>query len=121
MHGKVLFPEQLDPRENRFNNDYFDRSVWFMEDLLSGNIIAFCSRYLGLPDYEEMYDLIIEYFTKHTNPMGVLRYFDTLRGKRIMTQSIINTEKRVMTRAVDNTKKRSMITIQERMPRNDNN
>ena len=48
QHGKVFFPERLDDKENRFNNDYFDRTVWFMEDLNSNNWIDFCERYLHL-------------------------------------------------------------------------
>ena len=120
MHGKVIFDEQLDPRENRFNNDYFERQIWFMEDLLSGNVLDFCHRYMQLPTYEEMYDLIWKYFTTIINASRAIKYFDPVSGNRYMTRQVINSQKRMMTRAIDNTVKRNMIIIQERMPKYDN-
>jgi hypothetical protein len=51
QHGKIFFPDILDPKENRFNNPYFDRTVWFIEDYVSHDRITFCSRYLNLAGY----------------------------------------------------------------------
>ena len=116
MYGKILFDNILDPKENRYNNPYFDRSVWFMEDLLSNNTIDFCSRYLGMPDYEKMYDLIIEFFTMIKNPRRAFRYTDTLKGNRIMMHSVDNSKPKQMYHLIDKNEKRNMIIIQERMP-----
>lgn len=121
MHGKILFEEQIDPKENRFNNPNFDRTVWFIEDMLSHNTIDFCHRYLGMPDYEEMYDMIIEYFSKFSNPTGAFRYTDLLTGKKFMYHLIDNQKRRQMYHLVDNTKKRNMIILQERMPKHEDN
>ena len=116
MYGKVFFPEQLDPKENRFNNDTFDRTVWFIEDLVSNDRINFCNRYLNLAGYEQMYDDIIEYFNTVKNPFNGLR-MTTLDGNIEMIRNVIKDHKREMIRYVDNSIKYSnqMIINQERM------
>ena len=120
MYGKILFDQQVDPKENRFNNPTFDRSLWFIEDLLTHNTIDFCHRYLSMPDYEEMYNLIIEYFRTVTNPMGRFILTDPIKGKRIMYHLINNKMKRQLYHLVDNSNKRNMVIRQERMPKYDN-
>ena len=62
MIGKLYLPEQLDEKEDRFNNEYFSREVAFIEDLCSHDYINFGERYLGLAGYEQMYYDIIEFF-----------------------------------------------------------
>ena len=119
MHGKIIFDEQLDPKENRFNNEYFDRSVWFIEDLVSRNVLDFCQRYLQMPSYEEMYDLIIKFFKEIQNPAGSFKYFDPITGKKFMYHLVNNSKKRQLYHLVDNTNKRNLIIIQERMPEYD--
>ena len=121
MVGKVFFPEQLDPKENRFNNEYFDRSVWFMEDLVSGNVLDFCQRYLGMMSYEQMYYSVLRYFREVINASRAPRYVDTITGLRFMYHLVDNTQKRLMYRLVDNGKDRNqkMCIIQERMPKYD--
>ena len=84
QHGKVIIPEQIDPRENRFNNPTFDRTVWFIEDYISGDWLNFGNRYLNLPSYEEAYDIIYKYFTEVIEPRGKLNIMDNLSGKMIM-------------------------------------
>ena len=116
MYGKVLFDEALDPKENRFNNPYYDRTVWFMEDLMSDNIIDFCHRYLGMPNYEEMYDMILEFFRTIKNPIGAFRYVDFSTGNKFMYHLINNSKARQIYHLVDNSKKRNMIIVQERRP-----
>ena len=74
--GKVFFPELLDEKENRFNNPYFDRTVWFIEDYVSHDRLNFCSRYLKLATYLEMYYDIIKYFSEIKNPSRGLYYAD---------------------------------------------
>ena len=90
QHGKILIPEQLDPKENRFNNPTFNRVTWFVEDYVSGDWLTFCNRYFNLPSYEEMYDLIYQYFTTVIEPRGMLNNVDHLTGKIILCHSIPN-------------------------------
>jgi len=113
--GKILLPNKLDSKEDRFNNPYFNRSVWFIEDLVSHNRLDFCNRYLNLPTYEEMYNSIIDYFTKIKNPMKGL-YYSNRNGKKIMCININNKQKRTMCHIVDNTKKRNMCVKVDKMP-----
>ena len=116
MHGKILFHDKLDSKENRFSNDAYDRVVWFVEDMLSQNWIDFGSRYLGLPSYEEMFDLIQKYYTT-IESVPTLRLHDPIKGKRIMCHSVSDKIKRNMCHLVDNTKKRDMIHIIDKMPK----
>ena len=51
MYGKILLPIQIDPKENRFNNDYFDRTVWMIEDYVSRNRLDFCNSYFNMGTY----------------------------------------------------------------------
>ena len=119
MHGKVLFDQPTDKLENRFDNPYYDRSVWFIEDLNSGDYLNFCQRYLNLASYEEMFDDIEEYFTTIKYPIGSLRSFDTISGKRIMINIVPKNQKRDMITLIDKSKddgKRDMVRLIERMP-----
>ena len=121
MEAKVLIPEPILKFENKFNNDYFDRSVWLIEDLVSHNRLDFCSRYLYLGTYEEVYDDIIEYFSTRKNPLsGSLMHTNCLTGQKIVCRNILNDQKRVVLCRVDNSKpyKKQVIRIQERMPDN---
>lgn len=106
--GKVLLPEKLDKNENRFNNENFDRSVWFIEDYVSHDRLNFCQRYIKLASYEEMFDDIIEYFTTVKAPMRGLRAYDTMTGKRIMANIIPSKQTHIMVQMVDNSTKRIM-------------
>ena len=122
QYGKMLFPEQLDKKENRFNNDYFDRGVWFTEDLISHDRLNFCERYLHFAGYEQMYDDIIEYFTTIMPPIRGLKDYDCVSGLRIMANIIPDDSKKEMCTIVDPTKLKVMCRIVERkMPSGSNN
>ena len=121
QHGKIFIPEQVDIKENRFNNPTFDRAVWFMEDLISHDRLNFCERYLRLAGYLDMYYDIINYFTNVKAPMRGLYSSDTIRGGRIMCNIVPNEIKREMVMIVDPTVGREMCYIQERMPKYENN
>lgn len=107
--GKIILPNQIDPKENRFNNNYFDRVVNFVEDFTSGNILEFCSRYLNLGSYEDVYDDIIEYFNTVKNAIYGLKLRDVLTGNRIICHKVDNKKKRTLCHKVDNTQKRQLV------------
>ena len=115
QRGKIFFPEQLDDKENRFNNSYFDRTVWFMEDLISHDRINFCERYLKLAGYLQMYYDIINYFTTIKAPMRGLYTSDTINGGRIMCNIVPNNANREMVLIINPEEKREMCYVQERM------
>lgn len=114
--GKLLIPSPLDNRENRFNNNYWDRSISFVEDLLSQDFIDFGARYFGLPTYEEMFDLVYEYYTKHANPGRGLRIHDCVTDKRILFHPVNSKLKKRLFHDADNTQKRRLVWVTEKMP-----
>ena len=116
MEGKILLPDQIDPKENRFNNNYFDRGVWLIEDYVSGNRLDFCHRYLNLGTYEEVYDDIFEYFRTVKAPRAVLRFTNPITGNAIIAQRVCNDNNRTMACKVDIDSKRILAYGQERMP-----
>lgn len=115
MYGKIQIPQQIDPEENRFNNEYFDRTVALIEDYLSGNYIEFGKRYLNLAGYEQMYDDIIHYFTVIKGVATVLQHRDTLTGLSYMARTVNNKESRLMAHVIDNNQLRNMVYTQRRM------
>ena len=115
QHGKVFFPEQLDSKENRFNNSYFDRTVWFMEDYVSHDRITFCERYLNLAGYLQMYYDIINFFTTIKAPMRGMYTSDTINGGRIMCNTVPNKIGREMVMIIDPINNKEMCYRQERM------
>jgi len=122
MLAKILLPEQVFDAENQFNNDYYDRVVWMVEDLLSTNYLDFAARWFDMPTYEEMYDLVIQYFMMIQNASRGLRVDNPNTGKRYIAHPIAdNSKPRLMYRLVDNTKPRLMYRLIERMPKNDGN
>ena len=116
QHGKILLPKKVDPKEDRFNNPYFDRSVWFVEDLVSHNYLDFCHRYLNLATYEEMYDDVLKFYTEICNSNRYPLLFtnngrimcsivpDNSIGKEMC---IIGTREKIMCRIVDKTPRRN--------------
>lgn len=115
QHGKILFPNKIDAKEDRFNNPYFDRSVWFVEDLISHNYLDFCHRYLNLATYEEMYDDILKFYTEicNSNRYPILY---TENGKimcHIVPDNKIGKELCIIT----NNKEKIMCKIVDKMPR----
>ena len=74
--GLVCIPEQIRENENPFNNKYFTRGGYFIEDLHSGVYLEFAHRWLNLPTFGELVDQMDEYFkTKYipSNPLELTR------------------------------------------------
>lgn len=76
--GHVNIPDKVYEFENRFHRDdvKWKREAQFMDDLQSHNWIEFFSRWFHFAGYEEMYDDVIEYFTKIKYPSGIITYHD---------------------------------------------
>lgn len=117
MMGKLIFDEQMDPMENRFNNPIYNRSRWFIEDLVSQDYLDFCQRYLGLPSYEEMYHLIEQYFREVKNPVRGTRIDNPMSGKKVMYRRINNNQNRQMYTLID--EKPDMLINLHRRPSRD--
>ena len=118
MHGKVLFDQPTDKLENRFDNPYYDRSVWFMEDLISNNIIDFCHRHLGMPNYEEMHDLIIKYFSEVKNTNNRLHPIDVQSGKLVLVRKVNkNNHRQLFHIAKGKTAKRRLFRVYSEVPK----
>ena len=115
MIGKLHLPEQLDSKEDRFNNEYFSREVAFIEDLCSHDYINFGERYLGLAGYEQMYYDIIEYFNTVANPARGLFMTNCITGTRYMCHTIMPDKPRLMCHVVQPYEKRLMVRRQQKM------
>jgi hypothetical protein len=115
MIGKLELPDQLDEKEDRFNNDFFSREVAFIEDFCSHDYINFGERYLGLAGYEEMFDDIIEFFRTIRNPGRGLMINNNATGQRIMCYNVMNDKPRPMCRLVEPGEKRIMVIRQQKM------
>lgn len=114
QYGKIIIEEKINPNENQFNNPYFDRSVKFMEDYISGDVLNFCHRYLGYALYTEMISDIIEYFTTIRMPNYPIGGYGHCQ---------INLDKKIMAMYLpieDNGRKKIMCSIIKERP-NDTN
>ena len=77
QYGKVTIVDQMDPNENRFNSDVWERQIQYMEDLQSNVYIEFCHRWLGLASYSELIDDILEYFYTVRMSQRPIQVFNT--------------------------------------------
>ena len=114
MIGKMIMDGKLYDNENKFNNNKFDRSLWFTEDLISQDVLDFCQRYFDLPSYEDMYHLLDKYFkiAGHTST----RTFDFNTGKRNLFQVVEPGQKRLLYRLIDKDEPRYLYHITEKRP-----
>lgn len=74
----LTIPEIVNEFENRFNRDAikYKREGQFMEDLQSHVWLEFFHRWFKLASYREMYDDVIEYYSKIKLPVGDLQIHD---------------------------------------------
>lgn len=70
--GKIVIPERIYAGENSLHNPKYTRASEFAENLLSDNFIEFMHRWFGLGSFEEVYQDILEYYSKYEYPMNVL-------------------------------------------------
>lgn len=73
--GKIIIPEPVHSKENPFNKEMYDRGGAFLEDYVSGNIIEFCSRWLGYANFMEWIEDLTYYIT-HKYGMSDPRYYN---------------------------------------------
>lgn len=78
--GMIEIPEQIYWNENPNNNDKFSRAGTYVENLASRNYLEFCRRWLHLGSYREVYDDIVEYFTKVRTPISGSMHLELSRG-----------------------------------------
>lgn len=80
--GHLNIPNKIYEFENRFNNEEYKykREGQFMDDLQCHVWIEFFHRWFKFASYSEMYDDVIEYFTRITAPSGKLNIHDS-RGR----------------------------------------
>lgn len=71
--GMIHIEQQIHNKENRTHDEKYSRSGTFIENLASKNYLEFCTRWLKLGSYEDLYDDIIEYYTKIKTPIFMLR------------------------------------------------
>lgn len=82
MIGKVTIKQDI--RGNVFGNEYYDASVYFIEDYNSHDILEFCTRYLNLPNYGGMILHVNSYFmTKKYSCRGFVRPTNIETGYKI--------------------------------------
>ena len=76
--GHLSIPEKIYEFENRFHRDEikWKREAQFMDDLQSHNWIEFFHRWFHFGSYEDVYDDVIEYFTKIKHPLGYIEFHD---------------------------------------------
>lgn len=63
--GKIVIDNKVHKYENPYHDDKYDRGGQFMEDLITGNPLEFCKRWLSLAGVQDMISDIVEYQTKY--------------------------------------------------------
>ena len=74
MIAHLVIPEKVYANENRFGRESYKykREGQFMEDLQSHVWLEFFHRWFNFASYGEMYDDVIEYFSRKVRPHGKL-------------------------------------------------
>lgn len=62
--GKIEIPDKVWDNENYYNQDKYQRSGEFIENLVTDNIIEFCKRWLHLAGFKELLEDYNEYHSK---------------------------------------------------------
>ena len=60
--GRIEIPDKVYEHENAYKLDKYSRSGEFVENLVSDNIIEYCSRWFHLATFKEFIDDIDEFF-----------------------------------------------------------
>ena len=71
--GKIYIDEKIHDLENPYNSESYDRGGQFLEDLSTGNMLEFSSRWLGLARFKDLLFDMNEYFSMNipTQPINV--------------------------------------------------
>lgn len=77
QYGKIIIPMQIHEYENLTPSEdpdiKYERGGQFIDDLTSGNILTFCTRWLGFLSYKEWLDYLLKYIDKNiilANPIN---------------------------------------------------
>lgn len=77
MIGMILIGRAIHNKENKCNDPRYNRNGAFIEDLTSHVWLEFCARWFNFPRYEQLYNDVIEFFTKIMVPQnGCLRRYN---------------------------------------------
>lgn len=90
--GRIIIEEAVRENENPFNNEYFTRGGYFVEDLHSGVYLEFAHRWLNLGSYSQLYNDVIEYCNTMINVFTLNRYNNQgqLKVMNVMNKDINN-------------------------------
>ena len=81
--GRIIIPDKVYKNENAYNNEKYERGGEFIENLVTDNIIEFCSRWLHLANFVEFLDDMNEYYSDRTFAAGTVlnatHYFDGIK------------------------------------------
>ena len=78
--GMLIINEKVHDKENIGNLDHWTRGGAFLEDVQSGQWLEICSRWFNLPNYTEMYNKVVEFFTKKAIPTNGFRNVNMSTG-----------------------------------------
>lgn len=74
--GRIIIDDVINKNENRFNDEDYDRSGAFIDDINSRNYVTLCTRWFNMPTYSDLYNQIIKHynylFLKPINSDGYL-------------------------------------------------
>jgi hypothetical protein len=113
--GRIIIPDKVYKNENAYNNDKYERGGEFIENLVTDNIIEFCSRWLHLADFTEFLEDMNEYYASRSfaadTTIYATHYFD---GIKYVNVPIQKTDIIVPIHFEDNIKPLSFYTVRDK-------
>lgn len=79
--GKIFIDNRIREDENPYKNKYYDRAGAFIECYSTRSILELNYRFFNLASYGELYDDVIEYFTRVKPKLGFTPF---IKGKPLM-------------------------------------
>lgn len=102
--GMIQMPEQIMPVENPNGIEKYSREGTYIENLASHNWIDFANRWLHLGNYKEVYDDIVEYWTKKKTPFNGTLDLKLSQGIRDVAYRVHKDQPIQIVQRVDTTK-----------------